>query len=304
MHIFFLDSKVMNTEKELVKNDIQIIANTTTLLNTGSTLFSFEMPLPAGLPETIKCAPQINVDYVISSKMDYKKTSNMIIQHEEIEKPLVLARLPENGILAGENHLNSIDVQQYSSNSWCKYRVNIDKHSAALGSKLPIKLEVLPTVQQGIRVKQVFVQLIERRTVNSNTNQLCHFLYPAKDNTINLPQLPITRQYKDTFYYQIPDDNKLSHSTTSYGDFHVEHILLVSVIMSCSINGKFSTKTISFQTHIDLLDSRLIHCEPSTKLPPYDNYPISIEEMDKLNRHGFSAALPPSYEESMQLITA
>jgi hypothetical protein len=279
-----LESKAMNSEKVLVKNDVQILSST--VLNSGSTLYSFEIPLPADLPETVKCE-QINVEYNIISKINYNSK-----YHEEIEKKVTLARLPEE-------HFNIDDSEQQQLKNWCKYRIKIDKHSIALGSRLPIEVDITPFIS-GLRLKQIFVQLIERRTVNSNTNQLCHFLYPTKNN-ITLPQLPLTKNWKNTFYYEIPKD-KVSHSTNEYDDFNIKHVLLVSLIVSCPDgNRRYNDKTISFQTQIDLLDSQLIHCEPSIKLPPYD-YPISLEEIDKLNRHGL-LVVPPSYEEST-LITA
>lgn len=293
-------SKAKNTEEVITAHDIQIISSSEPQqLPSGATVFSFEMPLSVGLPESVKC-PQINVEYDISAKMEYHKANTAILNNETINKPVILARLPDNGILTGENYPSTIDSLKHLD-QWCQYRIIIDKKSAALGSRLPLKIQVVPTCS-GLRLKQVYLQLLERRTVKQSedeqqTTQLCHFIYPAKDfPALALPQKPLTENWYGCSEYQIPEEDRMAHSTTSYDNFHVSHILLVSMIVTIpDVNSKsrYRTKTISFQTPIDLLNSHVSqlgdHC---LKLPPYD-HPISTEESDKLNRHGLLS--PPPY---------
>lgn len=294
-------SKAKNTEEVLTTHDIQIIhpSEPQQVLPPGATVFSFEMPLSVGLPESVKC-PQINVEYTISAKIAYHKANTAILNNETINKPVILARLPDSGILTGENYPSTIDSLKHLD-QWCQYRIVIDKKSAALGSRLPLKIQVVPTCS-GLRLKQVYLQLLERRTVKQSedeqqTTQLCHFIYPAKEfPALALPQRPLTENWFGCSEYQIPEEDKMAHSTTSYDNFHVSHILLVSLIVTIpDINSKsrYRTKTISFQTPIDLLNSHVSqlgdHC---LKLPPYD-HPISTEESDKLNRHGLLS--PPPY---------
>ncbi|KAF1806184.1 hypothetical protein V8B55DRAFT_1454618 [Mucor lusitanicus] len=276
------------------------------LLNSGSTRFSFEMPLPAGIPETISCS-QVNVDYSITVSLDYKKDGASQM-HEEIKKQVVLARLPDTGMIAGENYPATIDSHKHFSN-WCQYRITIDTKTAVLGSKLPLKIEIAPTVKD-LRLKQVFLQLVERRTVTptvdnvDHTTQSVYFLYPAKGHTLTLPNRALGQNWQGSCLYQIPDDNSVSHSTQKYNYFGVSHLLLVSLLVSIpdstSPNGRFTTRTISFQTHIDLLDKHVAQLgdREFTKLPSYD-CPISIEEIEALKRHGLGLECPPTYEESL-----
>jgi hypothetical protein len=313
----------MNTEKSIANNGLTLFPATPNteqqlLLSTGSTTsFSFEMPLTAGIPETVKCS-QINVNYTISAHIEYKTTNTNSVQKEEIKKSIILARLPENGILNGENYPSTIDSLKHFSN-WCQYRITIDKKSVALGSRLPVKIEVAPTII-GLRLKQVFLQLIERRTITpeldgiERTNQSCHFIYPAKNNNLQLPARPLASAWQGQCEYQIPFDEKykLAHSTKSYPNFRVNHVLLVSLLISIPDNNKsgansasssrYSTRTISFQTQIDLLDSHLTQLEEAGGnkggLPSYD-CPISIEELEKLNRHGLNMEYPPPSYESL-----
>ncbi|KAI8636349.1 hypothetical protein BD408DRAFT_426262 [Parasitella parasitica] len=277
------------------------------LLNSGSTRFSFEMPLPAGIPETVSC-PQVNVEYTMSASLKYKKDSASQM-HEEIKKQIILARLPDMGIIAGENYPATIESHKHFSN-WCQYRITIDTKSAVLGSKLPLRIEIAPTAKE-LRLKQVFLQLVERRNVTliqdsspDRTSQSVHFLYPAKGSALFLPNRPITENWQGSCLYQIPDDNTISHSTQKYSNFHVSHLLLVSLLISVPdashTNGRHTTRTISFQTQIDLLDSHVAQlgdCE-FTKLPSYD-CPVSLEEMEALKIHGLGMEGPPAYEESL-----
>lgn len=276
------------------------------LLNSGSTRFSFEMPLPAGIPETISCS-QVHVDYNISVSLDYKKDGASQM-HEEIKKQIILARLPDTGMIAGENYPATIDSHKHFSN-WCQYRITIDTKTAVLGSKLPLKIEIAPTVKD-LRLKQVFLQLVEKRTVTptadneDHTSQSVHFLYPAKGCMLALPNRPLDQNWQASCLYQIPDDNSVSHSTQKYSSFRVSHLLLVSLLVSvpdsANPNSRFTTRTISFQTQIDLLDKHVAQLgdREFTKLPSYD-CPISIEEIEALKRHGLGMECPPTYEESL-----
>ncbi|KAI9476573.1 MAG: hypothetical protein EXX96DRAFT_577613 [Benjaminiella poitrasii] len=279
------------------------------LLSPGSTRFSFEMPLPAGIPETISC-PQITVDYNITVCMEYKKTTQSAgVLHEEIKKRVILARLPDNGMLTGENYPITIDSHKHFSN-YCQYRITVDKKSAALGTTLPVKIEIAPTVKD-LRIKQIFLQLVEKRTVSpeegeEKTSQSVHFLYPTKGSSIALPTRPLYTNWTGNFLYQIPDEKTISHSTQSYSQFHIHHILLVSLLVTFPEThgqhyGRHVTRTISFQTQFDLLDSHLSSEREYTKLPSY-NCPVSIEEIEKLYQHGLGMDNPPSYEESLPTI--
>lgn len=269
--------------------------------------YAFEMPLPAGIPETIHSS-QINVNYELSVKLDYYNKSS--ITHEELNKPIILARLPENGMLAGENHsTTTIDSRKHYSN-WCQYRITLDKRAITIGSTLPVKIEIAPIVNE-LKLKQVIVQLIEKSTIVPENNhsvelksQSAQYMYPARGHVLSLPAKPLTQQWETHCTYQIPNEKKLSHSTETYKSFNINHTLLVSLIIAvpCSQKfnnygqGRFETKTITFSTDIDLLDSslsNLVHCE----LPPY-NCPVSNEELYKLNSHGLALS-PPTYEDAI-----
>ncbi|KAG2191376.1 hypothetical protein INT46_001753 [Mucor plumbeus] len=279
------------------------------LLNSGSTRFSFEMPLSAGIPETISCS-QVNVEYNITVSLYYKKDGSSLM-HEEIKEPIVLARLPDSGMIAGENYPATIDSHKHFSN-WCQYRITIDTKSAVLGSKLPLKIEIAPTVKE-LRLKQVFLQLVEKRVITptedniDRTSQSVHFLYPAKGTMLSLPNRPLNQNWQGDCLYQIPDDKTISHSTQKYNNFRVSHLLLISLQISVpdstNINSRHTTRTISFQTQIDLLDSHVAQLgdREFTKLPSYD-CPISMEEIETLKRHGLGMECPPTYEESLLVI--
>lgn len=315
----------MSTEKSIASNGLTLFSAPAAAVqqaeqqhllidSNSNTCFSFEMPLPAGIPETVKCS-QIQVHYTISATLEYKKISASTTYKKKIEKQVLLVRLPENGILNGENHSGAvIDSQQQEYGNWCKYRITIDKKSVELGSKLPVKIEIVSCLA-GLRIKQVFLQLIERRTIKKaeeeTTNQLCHFIYPAKNSSdLHLPTRPLVGAWQGQCEYQIPCQNdKLTHSTRNYSDFGIHHVLLVSLIVSLPSGGDRSSqqrrsnqqqtiKTISFQTPIDLLDGQLTQFEQyRERLPSYD-CPVSMEEVEKLNRHGlyYNHTLnPPPY---------
>lgn len=291
-----------------LESNTEIIAqNHLEIVPSDTKRYTFEMPLSAGIPETIHSS-QININYELSVKLDYYKSSS--ICHEEYNKPVVLARLPENGMLAGENHSNTtIDSRKHFSN-WCQYRITLDKKAIFIGSTLPVKLEIAPLVTD-LKIKQVVVQLIEKCTFNDTniTSQSVHYMYPAKGYALTLPVRSITKPWEASCTFQIPNEKKqLSHSTDNYASFNIQHTLAVSFVISVPTNnsgtqfntygqGRFETKTISFQTDIDLLDSHLstlVHCE----LPPY-NCPVSNEELYKLNSHGLAPRSPPKYEEAI-----
>lgn len=264
--------------QQLVSKDLQICAT------TGTTKFPFEMPLPIGIPETVK-ASDIQVEYTMTVRLLYKKMNSPVVQHEESTKPIVLARLPEH------QYFPLITQRQFSD--WCKYRISIDKKSVTLGSKLGIKFEISPLIQ-GFRLKQIFVQILERRTVHDNTNQFCHFIYPAKNSRLHLPSKPISQGWQATCDYQLPDD-KLSHSTMEYPDFQISHVVLVSLIVS----DRHTTRTISYQMDIDLLNRQvsLLEDRDYLKLPAY-NCVMTTQELQKLHSHGLYTC-PPSYEDSI-----
>lgn len=261
-----------------MSKDLQLCAT------TGTTRFPFEMPLPAGIPETVKSS-DIQVEYTMTVHLSYKKMNSLVLQHEETRKPIILARLPEH-------HYYPLATQKQFSD-WCQYRISIDKKSIALGSKLGIKFEISPLIQ-GFKLKQIFVQLLERRTLNDNTNQSCHFIYPAKNSLINIPSKPLTQVWQATCDYQLPDD-KLSHSTMDYPDFKISHVLLVSLIVS----ERQTTRTISYQMDIDLLNHQVSRLDDRDylKLPAY-NCIMTAQELEKLYTHGLYTC-PPSYEESI-----
>lgn len=272
------------------------------LLNSGTTRFSFEMPLPSGIPETVHCT-QVNVDYNLTLSMDYKQASGITYKmHEEIVKDIILARLPESGILTGDDYPNTIDSHKHFSN-WCQYRITLDKKAIALGSSLPLHIEVAPTVK-GLRINQVFLQLLERRNVKpehdtQKSSQLCHFLRP--DHAMALPAQPLDAPWEGKCDYLIPDDGSIAHSTESYPGFQVTHTLLVSLLISLPDDKdgvqKVNTRTISFQTQLDVLDSHFSQLGDVDvgKLPAYD-CPISLEEIEKLNQHGLNMDCPPAYD--------
>ncbi|KAI7901336.1 uncharacterized protein BX663DRAFT_437563 [Cokeromyces recurvatus] len=279
---------------------------------SSSTRFSFELPLPSGIPETIHC-PQIEVDYHLIVSLKYKMISSKISEEERAERQVILARLPDNeSMLGGENYYPAtIDSHKHFSN-YCQYRITIDKKSAPLGSKLPIKIEIAPTIKD-LRIKHLFLQLVERRIVfvgeEERMSQSVHYLYPVKNTAVHLPLGPLNRNWEGNYLYQIPDERLLSHSTQSYSQFHVQHILLVSLLVSIpaaevnssSSNSRYVTRTISFQTNFDLLDSHLLNEREYSKLPSY-NSPISTKEIETLYQHGLCMKNPPSYEESLTVL--
>ncbi|KAG2213544.1 hypothetical protein INT47_009218 [Mucor saturninus] len=268
------DSKV----QQLVSKDLQIPAT------TGTTKFPFEMPLPSGIPESVKSS-DIQVEYTMSVRLLYKKMNIPTVQHEESTKAIVLARLPER-------QYHPLATQKQFAD-WCKYRISIDKKSVALGSKLGIKFEISPLLQ-GFRLKQIFVQVLERRTVHDDTNQSCHFIYPAKNSHLNLPSKSINQGWQATCDYQLPDD-KLSHSTMEYQDFKISHVVLVSLIVS----DRHTTRTISYQMDVDLLNSQVSQLDDRDylKLPAY-NCVMTPQELQKLHSLGLYTC-PPSYEDSI-----
>jgi hypothetical protein len=304
----------MSSSKVIATNSLQLYPTVTAsplVLNSGSTRFSFEMPLPAGIPETIHC-PQVKVNYTMTVSIDYQRSATSSMLQHQVEKQIILARLPESGMLAGENYPYTIDSHKHFS-QWCQYRITIDTKSAALGSKLPVKIEIAPTVKE-LKLKQVFLQLLEKRMVTPELDgversvQSIYFLYPAKGSKMVLPIKPLISNWEGQCLYQIPDDKSICHSTQTYSHFRVNHVLLVSLVVSLPdtkanqqyTNDRYSTRTLSFQTQIDLLDSHVSQLGERDKLPCY-NCPISIEEMEKLNSHGLSMEYPPTYEESILL---
>lgn len=307
----------MSNSKMIATNNLQLYPTTTSeiplVLNSGSTRrFSFEMPLPAGIPETINC-PQVKVNYTITVIIDYQGSASIksMMMQDRVEKQIILARLPESGMLTGENYPYTIDSFKHFS-QWCQYRITIDTKSAALGSKLPVKIEISPTVKE-LKLKQIFLQLLEKRMVTPELDGVersvhsVYFLYPAKGSNMTLPTKPLTSNWKGQCLYQVPDNKTLSHSTQTYTNFRVSHVLLVSLVVSLPdtkanqqyTSDRYSTRTLSFQTQIDLLDSRISEREFTNKLPCY-NSPISIEEIEKLNSHGLGMKdPPPTYEEAI-----
>lgn len=274
------------------------------------------MSLPAGIPETINCQ-QVKVNYTMTVNIDYQRPSTSSMMQEQVQKKIVLARLPESGILTGENYPYTIDSHKHFS-QWCQYRITIDTKSAALGSKLPVKIEIAPIVKE-LKLTQIFLQLLEKRTVTPEHDgveravQSVYFLYPAKSSSMVLPAKSLTSNWEGQCLYQIPGDNSISHSTQTYADFQVSHVLLVSLIVSLPTtktnqqfsSNRYSTKTLSFQTQIDLLDSHVSQLgeREFTKLPCY-NSPMSNEEIEKLNSHGLGMEDPPTYEDSVLLMNA
>lgn len=266
------------------------------LINAGSTSFSFEIPLPSGIPESIQ-SPQINVDYQITAQMNLKRNNNSL--YKELKKQLILARLPDSGMLAGENCSIIIDSHKHFSN-WCQYRISIDSKSATIGSTLPVKFEIAPTTKD-FKLKQILVQILEKRILDEKKYQSIHFLSPTTKQSPTI-STAISTPWEASFAYQIPTN--ISHSTDNYKYFSIEHILLISLIVSTTDpndNKKSVNRTISFQTRIDLLDSNIANLM-DPELPPY-NCPISQEEIQKLNRHGLVHSNcimehPPTYDDA------
>ncbi|GAA5798237.1 hypothetical protein HPULCUR_003637 [Helicostylum pulchrum] len=281
------EGKVVNSEKQLVSEDLSF----SSLDSTDK--FPFEMPLPSGIPETVSSA-DIGVQYTMAVDMYYKKMNTMC--HEQDMEQIILARLPDQYPI----RMEALPKQFLD---WCKYCITIDKKTAALGSRLPVKIEITPFVP-GFKLKQVFLQLLERRTVIKNniekTNQSCYFIYPAKNSLMMLPSRPLNQPWQASCYYQLPDNNKLSHSTMEYSNFKISHSVLVSLIVSVPDKARQLTKTISYQVDIDLLSNQVNQLDEREylKLPAY-NCIMTGEELEKLNRHGLGITRPPSYEESI-----
>ncbi|KAI9259361.1 hypothetical protein BY458DRAFT_491923 [Sporodiniella umbellata] len=270
-------------------------------MDSGSTaLFSFEMPIPNGLPETVQ-SPQIQVNYQFTLCMDYIKDKKKLRQWAKT--PIVVARLPRSGILTGENLPEMIDSRKHIS-PWCQYRVTLPT-SVALGATLPVRFELVPVVK-GLKLKHVVVQLLERRTVipdidrEERTCQFCYFVRSTKKTSLSLPSEPLHHAWEASAEYQIPCKS-LIHSTDSYNHFNVGHILLISFVIQVLDEGtktkkpRYTSKTICFSTRIDILDQCIGN---NHKLPPYQS-PISIEEREKLKNlgihHDSSLPPPPAY---------
>ncbi|PHZ13255.1 uncharacterized protein RHIMIDRAFT_251310 [Rhizopus microsporus ATCC 52813] len=260
------------------------------VINSDSaTQLSFEMPLPSEIPETINC-PQIHVNHHVTLDVEYYYDQRKLYQ--QIRKPVIIARLPDCRMLTGENLLEMIDSRKNES-SWCQYRITIKKKAAPLGSRLPIQFEIAPLIP-GVKLKEIYVQLMERRTVVPDvdrverTTQSCFFIYPVKNSSFQLPTNILESPWEATVEYQLP--SKMAHSTETYQNFFVNHLLLVSLVFQVpeSENStKHTTKSISFSSSIDLLHK---HTANATRLPTYHSL-VSADET--IHRHTINLDQPP-----------
>ncbi|KAI8982464.1 hypothetical protein BDF20DRAFT_1000407 [Mycotypha africana] len=305
------------------------------ILEAGITRFAFEMPLPAGIPETMN-GSQIGVHHNLTVCLDYRRPITTISQymlpdqrldlHDEVKREIILARMPDSGMLSGENQMPNIDSNKHFSN-WCQYRITMEKKAVATGSQLPIKIEIAPTVEH-LTLKHFFLQLIERRTITvidalgrpqERTSHSVIFLHPPKDTTqqIIVPNTPIKGVWEGNCVYQIPNNDKvMTHSSQAYADFKVTHMLLVTIVVSVphfkrrnmlqyfssnsNNNNSRDSKTFSYQTPIDLVNGDVFQTWEMAKLPSYDNNPMTSEEIEKLTAHGLlSDSPPPTYEEAI-----
>ncbi|KAG0940112.1 hypothetical protein G6F57_000319 [Rhizopus arrhizus] len=305
---YVLNNKIVNDQRMINRDQLTLYSaqqsndeiNKHLVLNSNSSKlsFSFEMPLSTGLPETVECS-QIQVGYQFTLDMDYIKHKK--IQHQQIRKPVIVARLPASKILSGENLPEVIDSRKHLS-AWCQYRMIIQKSAAAVGSTLPIHIEVAPLVN-GLKLKHIFVQLLERRTVMpevdciERTCQFCYFLYPTKRTSFHLPSSAIDSPWEVAADYQIPQKS-LTHSTEMYRNYSVHHLLLISLVIGIPEKGKrtrYINKTISFGSLIDILDKRIVN---DIRLPSYRSA-ITLEEIENINRYGIHHldlhSSPPDY---------
>ncbi|CAO3703855.1 unnamed protein product [Rhizopus stolonifer] len=239
---FVLNNKLTSDERLITRKDLTLYSSLhdeidKPLNSDSNALFSFELPLPTGLPETIQ-SPQIQVSYQFTLSMDYIKNKKKLSQRAN--KSVIVVRLPHSGLLAGENLPEMIGSRKHIS-PWCQYRITIQK-SVALGSTLPIQFELVPMVK-GFKLKHVFVQLLERRTVipevdgQERTGQFCYFIHPTKRSSLQLPSNALHDVWETSVEYQIPQKS-VTHSTKSYRNFSVEHLLLISFVINVLEEGK------------------------------------------------------------------
>ncbi|KAI8381297.1 uncharacterized protein BYT42DRAFT_545210 [Radiomyces spectabilis] len=280
------------------------------LLHVGTTCFAFEMQLPEGLPESIDCQ-QAKVRYNLTASMTYRSTSSLSDTSEDCTQAVQLARLPFEGSLTGDNYSDTIDSRKHYA-SCCQYHVIIDSKAVALGDNLPISIRIAPIVQN-MRIKNVYLQLLERRQVLNReevmkTSQSCHLLHPSKDaSSIASSPLPtddLDKPWQATMYYKIPRDaDGLVHSTSTYPEFSVSHLLFVSMLVSFPAltqnnNIRRVQHTITFQTPIDLLSRNIgqLGDKDYVKLPLYGDCKSAGERIDMFD-NSIHADHPPAYDD-------
>ncbi|KAI8373481.1 hypothetical protein EDC96DRAFT_40943 [Choanephora cucurbitarum] len=243
---------------------------------------SFEMPLPANLPESV-CHSQIKVSYQLMAYLDYYDDTQHR-RHDVIQHTIKLIRLPNlerQTIMHDEDRLTLI---AHRTKEW-RCHIWVDKTAVTLGSELPMHIAILihPSIsKRGARVKHIFVQLVEQAVIEEEQiSQSVHPLHPVRE----WPLSAAVSGYQGHHFwqasnqYKIPNEKTISHSTYAYQHFQIRHILFISFVIS--YNHQREDRTMSYKTPIDLLDSRSVF----DALPPYD-MPTSTKEIKLLSQHG------------------
>ncbi|KAI8987659.1 hypothetical protein BDF20DRAFT_851507 [Mycotypha africana] len=285
------------------------------VMNAGLTQFGFEMQIPSKLPETIECS-DIKVNYNVTAVLEYysrnSSTASTLLQQlgrtynrgsynnkngryikAFAKQPIRVARLPYCNLLLGDSMADPIDSRTHRSR-WLNYQILINKKAVALGSDLPITFRLTPAdAEDEVTMDRVSIQMLERRDLfrSNSTPHTSHSIFtiqPSANNQLNggdvLPlntALTAGHAWEGTVYYSIPENKALSHSTQEYSEFNISHTLLISITLSVpGGSGRFTSsrvqKTLSFQTHIDILDETVGELE-AFKLPTYDA-PPSFDE--------------------------
>ncbi|KAI9269010.1 hypothetical protein BDA99DRAFT_557783 [Phascolomyces articulosus] len=285
------------------------------LLQPGTSRFGFEMQLPPGLAGTIHC-DEINIEYNLVASIQYSHhSSSLAVIKRRIKKPVHLVRPPWSSTLSvlvdGENIDASIDSRKQHSR-WCQYHITIDQRSIILGQVLPITLKMAPHID-GLRLEHLYTQIVERRHVREKedngeweTHKYTHMLLPIQDDESSSftpgKSVSIREPWQGTLSYRISsvmEGGLVRTCKRENPDHFIDHTINISFVISFPVlcrrgETRRFTKTIMFQSDIELLDPNVCYSPPSPK-----STLTTIEGTAEQQQHQQSAyiqGLPP-YEE-------
>jgi hypothetical protein len=276
------------------------------IMSAGSTQFGFEMQTTSHLPETIDCY-KVRVNYHVSAIMeyytDYRRPCLWFCSGSDNTKtitakqPIRVVRLPSFDTLL--NISNSINSGTQNS-AWLNYRISIDKKSVSLGSLISIAFCLEPVVYSSISIDRVAVQLLEKCDLYNHGltkwSYLVHSIRPCNSNHSIIPKGKFSEPWEGTIIYKIPTDKTLVHSTQQHLDFHISHMLFVSIEFSAP--GRVR-RTVMFHAPIDLLSEAVGDLE-SLKLPTYDTRPPPPFDSAE-NDWKFAGVHPPAYSDIISI---
>lgn len=168
------------------------------LLPQGNYSMPFNFQLPANVSESVECLPIAKVRYKLVCTVERGRLEKDFSTAKHVR--IVRTLHPQN--------VNLTDLIEYG-NTWpgkVEFKVSLSRKALALGTKMPVKLVMVPLVK-GLSFKSMYAEIVQ----HNNTRGLCGES-PQFEAIINRQKLPNDYTHFDEDHWVVKSSYKLPGS--------------------------------------------------------------------------------------------